>query len=44
MEAQELKARAYDLVVMQEKIQMELRQINQKLVEIQNTQTEEPQK
>lgn len=31
MEVKELKARAYDLIVTQEKIQMELRQINQEI-------------
>jgi replicative DNA helicase len=40
-EMEKLKARAYDLIVMQEQIQRELIQINQKIVEIQNKPKEE---
>jgi hypothetical protein len=35
-EIEKLKSRAYDLIVMQEQIQRELIQLNQKIIEIQN--------
>jgi hypothetical protein len=43
-EIEKLKARAYDLVVMQERIQLELRAINQKIVELQDKPKEEEKK
>jgi replicative DNA helicase len=44
IEIQRLKARAYDLILMQEQIQRELIQINQKIVELQNKPKEETKK
>jgi hypothetical protein len=44
MEIEKLKARAYDLIVAQEQIGLELRQINQKIVELQNKPKEETKK
>lgn len=35
MELKELKARAYDLIAIKERAELELRQINQKIVELQ---------
>lgn len=40
MELNELKARAYDLIAMMEKIQMELRAVNDEIVKVSNNESQ----